>query len=141
MDKKPGFTKFLALIGTALVWLPFVVAIFFSLTRLVRGGRFNFDFLIPAEIFYITLAGGALLIWGAARAHKYLKAVLWTFGITVFLLLAALGVAVGTGLNTGATPEGGWESALTLAGLMGSNLASIALGIVGIKLISGLKTR
>lgn len=134
MDKKPGLTKFLALIGTILVWFPIAAAIFFSLARLVRAGMFNIDYMIPAEVFFIILAGGALLVWAAARAHKYLKAVLWTFGMSIVLLLAALGVAVVTGLNTGATPEGGWESALTVAGLIGSDLAVIALGIVGIKL-------
>lgn len=139
MNENFRFTKVIAIIGSILVLIPVAAAVAFSLARLIRGGNFMIDYMLPAEVFYIILAGGALLIWAAARAHKCLKAVLCTLGGAIVLLLATIGIAMATGLNTGATPEGGWESALTVSCLIASDLAVIALGIVGIKLINAIK--
>lgn len=139
MEKNARRTKFLAITGTVLVLFPVAAAIFFSAARLIRGGPFMIDYLLPGELFFVILLGGGLLVWAAFRLKKYLKPVLWTFGLAILLLFAAIGLASATGLATGAIPAGGWESITTTSFMIGSDLAVIALGIVGIKLISAIK--
>ena len=56
-------TKFLAISGTILVGLPVVAPIVFSLIRLVQGGSFMFDYLMPGELALLVLIGAGLLIW------------------------------------------------------------------------------
>lgn len=139
MEKNARTTKFLAIMGAVLVLFPVAAAIFFSAARLTRGGPFMIDYLLPGELFFIILLGGALLLWASIRAKKVLKPVLWTFGLAIILLLAAIGLATATGLASGTTPSGGWESITTTGLMIGSDLAVIALGIAGIKLISAIK--
>ncbi len=67
MDNKHIFTKILALAGTILAWLPVAAPILFSGARLGRGGMFHIDYLMPAELFPLVLAGGGLLLWAALR--------------------------------------------------------------------------
>ena len=77
MVKRSTLTKTLALSGTALVWLPLIAPVLFSLLRLVRGAPFRIDYLMPAELFPLVLVGGLLLVGSAlsARARRKLSAV------------------------------------------------------------------
>lgn len=107
MAKKDWFTKLLAIVGTILVGLPIVAPIIFGVTKFIRSGRFMLDYLMPAELGPVVLAGAILLIWAAIRARAYLKWIGWSIGIAILLVVGAQWIAVATGLADGSTPEGG----------------------------------
>ncbi|HNT24046.1 MAG TPA: hypothetical protein PKM21_06765 [Anaerolineales bacterium] len=138
MKNNDLLTKILAAAGTALVWIPVLLPVVFWLGGLVRRGRGNFDFLIPAELSPLVIIGGGLLLWAALRVHTQVKLIAWSLGIGVVMLVASQLLAVVTGLASGETAMGGWQWALVLAGLVIYTLAVIALGIDGIRLLQYL---
>jgi len=138
MERKDTFTKLLAMVGTVFAFLPFVAPIVFSLVRLVESGRFMFDYLMPAEVFFLFIIGGALLVWAALRAKRWLKLIAWGLGIAIALFLGFQGLAVLTGLAYGAFEAEGWRFALVLAGMGLCYLGMILTGVGGILLIRDL---
>ncbi len=86
MQNKNAFTKFLAILGTILAWLPVVAPLFFGIVVLIRAGLFRFDYLMPAEGALLVLGGGLLLLWAALRARTLRALIGWTLGVAVLLL-------------------------------------------------------
>jgi hypothetical protein len=138
MEKKNVLTKILAIAGTVFVWFPLLAPIFFAVVSLVTDGMFRFDFLMPAELFPVIVAGWILLIWAAVRTRSHLKLIAWGAGATVGVALIGAVLAQVTGLASGANePTGG------LGVLFGSIfvlfwLAIIASGVGGILLLLDL---
>lgn len=141
MGKKDNLTKFLAVAGTVLVWIPFIAPVFFSLAFLIRSGRFHFDYLMPAELSLVALAGALILIWASSRARMRLKIILWGLGIAIFSLAASQGLAVITGLAHGDIEPTGWQWAIVIALLVVYILSVIVIGIGGILLVRDLHKR
>ena len=138
MEKRDALSKILAFAGTVLVWLPILAPVVFAVIRLVQAGRFLFDYLMPAEVFPVVLLGGCLLAWAAWRARSHRKLIGWSLGLTVGLLLGAIGLAVVTGLASGAAEPVGWPWALVIAALAGFWGALVTLAVGGILLLRGL---
>lgn len=138
MEKKDGFTKFLAIAGTVLTALPVLAPVMFGIFALIGRGRFLFDYLMPAEFFFLVLIGGGLLLWAALRARAQRKIVLWSLGGAVALLVVSQLVAVVSGLASGKIdPEGFWF-VLVIAMLILYIAAVIALAVGGILLVRDL---
>ncbi len=131
MEKNGVFTKILVIGGVVLVWLPLLAPILFSLARLLAGGMFRFDYLMPAELFPFALAGGALLVWAALRARARVKLIAWGLGGAIVLLGGSQALAVVTGLANGSTEPGGWAWTLVIGALVAFVLALVALGVGG----------
>jgi hypothetical protein len=140
MEKKNTLNKILAIMGTVLVWFPLLAAVILSIAHLIRSGKFLFDFLIPAEIFYVILIGGALLIWAAVRAKTYWAWIIWSLVGAVVCLVASQGLAMVTGIASGTRPAEGfwWIMVMVLMGLV--IVAEIIEGIGGILLTRKLFT-
>lgn len=137
--QRDSFTWALALSGTLLVWFPLLAPFLFSLLALIAGGGLRFDFLMPAELFLVVVAGGALLVWAAGRAQARRRLTGWALALAVLALLASQGLAVVTGLASGDTEVGGWQWTLVLALLLAYILAVAAMGVAGILLLRDLK--
>ncbi len=135
MTKKDLLTKILAGGGTVLIWLPILAPVLFSLLRLLTGRIFNFDYLMPAELFPLAVAGGGLLIWAAVRARSRLPIILWGLVIAVGMLFAGSNLAEITGLATGQIEPTGWQWALVVASLVIYTLAVVVVGIGGVLLL------
>jgi hypothetical protein len=135
MPKQGWLTKTLAIVGTFLAWLPMLALVVITGAMLIRRGEFHFDYLIPAELFPVFLAGGLLLLWAAIRAKRYRIWIGAGLGTAVFLLVGGQGFAVATGLATGVTEPVGWQWALVLGAIILYDLAVIAVGVGGIRLI------
>jgi hypothetical protein len=135
MGKNDILTKILAVAGTLLVWIPVLSPVFFSGFRLFSGRRFNFDYLLPAELFPLALVGGGLLLWAAWRARSRQKLIGWSLGIAVGLLVAGQAIAVVTGLASGAIEPTGWQWMLVIISLVGYTLALVAVGVGGVFLL------
>jgi len=138
MEKKGKFTKILAIAGTILVWLPMLAPAVFAVIRLIQARRFLFDFLMPAELFPVTLAGGLLLLWAALRARSRRGLIGWGLVAAVGLLIASMAVAAVTGLDSGETEEGGWQWALVLILFAGFWLGLLGVGVGGVLLVRSL---
>ncbi len=134
MEKKDTLTRILAILGTILVLAPVLMPFIFMLAVLIRAGEFHFDFLMPAELFLVVLAGGLMLIVAAWRARNQRKWVGWSLAAGAFFLAASLLLASVSGLASGAIePQGFWMVA-TVSLLVLFDLMVIALGIGGIRL-------
>lgn len=138
MGKRDGLTKFLAIAGTVLVWLPLVAPVIFSTIRLIQSGRFLFDYLMPFELFPVELLGGLLLIWAAFRAKSQKKLIGWSFVAAILLLAGFSALAVVTGLSSGESGATGLNWSLTFALIILCLLALATTGIGGILLIKDL---
>jgi hypothetical protein len=138
MGNKNSLTKALAIAGTALVWFPILAPLLLGLASLIADGRFRLDYLMPAELFLVVLVGGILLIWAALRVRKYQKLIGWCLGVAVVFLFSSQGLAVATGLASGAAEPAGWRLALVAAALAIYTLAVIAAGVGGILLLREL---
>ncbi|MBN1438804.1 MAG: GNAT family N-acetyltransferase [Anaerolineales bacterium] len=141
MNKRGWFTKLLALVGTILVWLPLLLPILFTGIRLIRGGSFMLDFLMPAEFFPLVLVGGLLLCWAGWRARLRRRFLGGSLALGAVLLLGSQGLAVATGLASGKAEPEGWRLAVVIAPLIGYILAVLALGGAGMMLVRDLHAR
>lgn len=138
MDKKGVLNKTLAIVGTALVWLPLLAPVLFSLIVLATRLVFRFDYLMPAELFPVALVGGGLLLWAALRARSRWGLIGWGLGNVVVLLVGGQALAVVTGLASGAIePTGVWW-VLVLASIAGYSLALAVMGVGGALLLRNL---
>jgi hypothetical protein len=138
MEKRDGSTKFLAIAGTVLVWLPLLAPVIFGVIRLIQSGRFLFDFLIPAELFPVELLGGILLILTAFRAKSQKKLIGWSFAAAIVLLVGSQGLAFITGVASGETEPRGLLFAFVLIPLVLFIFAQVIIGVGGILLIKDL---
>jgi hypothetical protein len=135
MTNKGGFTKIQAILGTILVWLPILMPVFFSISRLIQTGHFNFDFLMPAEMFVFVLAGAGLLLWAAIRAQAWLKLIGWSLGIAIGALLAGSLLTMATGLASGETELEGFYWIVLIAPLAIYSLGLVIAGVGGVLLV------
>jgi hypothetical protein len=138
MHKLDAFTRTLAIAGTTLVGFPLLAPFLFSAMLFSARGVFRFDYLIPAELFPLVLAGGLLLVWAARRAARGPGPIALALGLALLALLGSQGLAVATGLASGRTEPAGWPWALVLALLALYDLAVVALAASGIGLLRRL---
>ena len=138
MEKKNILTLVLAIVGTALVWFPLLAPVVLAVVRLPAGRPFLFDFLMPAELFPVALAGGGLLTWAALRARSYRGLIVGGFGAAAGLLLGGQLLAVVTGLASGAAEPTGWRWTLVCVSIGAYCLALVAIGVGGVLLVRGL---
>lgn len=132
MEKKDILTKVLAGVGTMLTWLPVVAPFLLSVIALLQSGVLRFDYLMPAELFAITLVGAALLLWSALRIQSHQYLIGGSVLLAAILLIGTQALAVVTGLAHGETEPGGWEWNLVLVGLAAFwlSLLSICYGSI-----------
>ena len=138
MAKKGSLTKILAVVGTVLVWIPVLAPVLFVAASLIQAGVLRIDYLMPAEIFPIALAGGSLLLWAALRARARRRLIGGSLAGAVILPVAGQALATVTGLASGRTEPTGWQWALVLASLALYVLALVILGVGGMLLLRDL---
>lgn len=135
MENKGTLTKILAVAGTILAWLPILAPILFSAVLLVRAHIFRVDYLMPAELFFLVIIGGGLLLWAAVRSRLNWKLFGWTLGIAAALFFGMQGLAVVTGLADGSTPMGGWQWMLVLGALALYIVTVVVIAVSGVLLL------
>jgi hypothetical protein len=126
--------RVLAVAGAVLVLSPLALTVLLSLIASLGAARVLFDFLLPAELFPLFLAGALLTTVAAlrTRSHRY-----WVIGgalVTALALLSAQGAAIATGLAAGDRAPQGWPFALVmglfllfLAAMVATGVGSVAL--------------
>ncbi len=138
MNNRGTFGKILATAGTILVWLPILAPTLMTIIRLLQQGGFNFDYLMPAELFLLALVGGGSLILVARRSGLRWRLVGWGLGIAAGMLGAGQLVAIVTGLASGEAQAAGWPLALVRATIYIYILALVVTGIGAILLLRRL---
>jgi len=138
MSRSDGVTKAMAVIGTVLTWIPLAFAILLSLGASLSDRGFRFDWLLPAELFPLVLAGGLLLLWAAARAHRLLRPIAVTLVVLVAVLVGGQALAVASGLADGRLQTSGWQWTTVVASIALYTLGVIVLGVLGLRLARDL---
>ena len=138
MENKGTLTKILAVAGTILAWFPILAPILFSALLFLRARIFRVDYLMPAELFFLVIIGGGLLLWAAVRSHLNWKLFGWTLGIAAALFFGMQAIAVVTGLADGTTPMGGWQWMLVLGTLVLYILTVVVIAVGGVLLLRDL---
>ena len=135
MKRENTLTKVLAIAGTVLLWLPILFMVITSIIHLVGSGEFLFDYLVPAELFLMVLAGALLLLWAALRAKTLVKPVLWGVAAGAVFLGGGQLISMLTGLASGEREASGWPLTVVLGMVLLYDLLVLFLAIMGILLI------
>lgn len=135
MGKPDRLTQGLALVGDGLVWFPVLAPVLAAVSGWAADRQFQFDYLMPAELFPMVLAGAGLLGWAAWRARSRRGLIGAGLGAALGCLVLGSAVAGLTGLATGAREPVGWPWALVLAALGGYCAAVGVMGVGGALLV------
>ncbi len=138
MGKRDALTKTLATAGALLAWFPIAATIVVAIAGSVASRAFQFDCLMPAELFPAALAGGGLLYWAAWRARVRRGFIGWGLGAMLVLLFGGQALAIATGLASGEAEPAGWRWALVLSSLAACTLALVVVGAAGLLLVCDL---
>lgn len=98
------------------------------------------DYFMPAELFFLVLAGWILLLIGSLVTQRMRILVAALGGAAFVLLFASQLTAVLSGLASGAIPAEGPIWYLVLGMLILYDLLVIVLGVAGIRLSHAVKT-
>ena len=123
-----------SVIGTVLLWIPIALTIVTSIVGSIFAGKLLMDYLMPAELFFLVLAGWILLIIGSILSRRWKISVVVTGAAALALLFGAQMIAVVSGLASGDIPAEGMIWYLVLGMLILYDLLVIVLGILGIRL-------
>lgn len=134
MTKGNTLKKVLAVSGTVLVFLPLLFTVLTSVVGSLSAGQFLFDYLMPAELFFLVLAGALLLI-GVSLWARLLRAYIVAGACcAVGLFYGMQLIAQATGIASGETAPGGWAWYAVIGALILYIAAIVEMGIAGILL-------
>ena len=134
MANRGLLTKILGIAGTVLVLFPVVAPVLLSL-RFIGRPVFNFDWLMPAELFPMALVGALLLLWAALRARAHRRLIGIGLGVAVGILFVGQGLAMVTGLASGETGRESPWMAVIFGSLAIYTAALVAIGMGGVLLL------
>lgn len=127
-------TRVPAVIGTLLVWTPIAFTVFTSVAGSILDRRFLFDYLMPAEMFPIALAGSLLLLWAALRSRLRLKIIVCSSVLAAFFLAGSIATASVVGPENLTAKLAGAPLIVVIAMLVLYEVALLGAGIGGILL-------
>jgi hypothetical protein len=138
VENRGAFTKILAIVGTLLAWFPLLAPVLLTAILYLRKGIFRFDYLMPAELFLVAVAGAALLLWASALARSQRRLIRWGIALAAIMIVGGQPIASVTGLASGEIEPEGWPWALVTASLVAYILALAVTGTGGILLLRDL---
>lgn len=141
MKARDIFAKILAITGLIFVGFPILLPVVTSISGLFNRLHFNFDYLLPAELFPFVILGGVSLLVAAIMARKKIKLIAWEFGALILTLALLIVVPLATGLSSGAAQPTGFLGFAAGAALVLYWLAATALLVGGIILLIALFKR
>lgn len=123
-----------AVTGSVLLWIPIGLMIVTAIIGSLSAGKLLMDYLMPAELFFLVLAGWILLIIGSALSQTMRGPVVIIGAASVVVLIGSQILAVVSGFASGVVPAEGPIWYLVLGMLILYDLLVIVLGILGIRL-------
>lgn len=115
MGNRGAFTRVLALLGTVLAWFPIFATVTTGVIGSIEAKQWRIDYLMPAELFPVALAGIILLMWAAWRARARREFIGWGLLAAVVGLIGSQALAVVTGLADGRIEPQGWPLVLVMS--------------------------
>jgi hypothetical protein len=134
MKSRNVFTKIFALTGVILVWIPLIFTVLTAITGSIVNRKFLFDYLMPAELSPLALAGTILLLLASTLAHAYRKPVRLGAVAAVLFLIGSQTLAVVTGLASGTAEPTGWVFVSVIVLINLYSISTVGLGAIGILL-------
>lgn len=131
MKNKAWTTRIMAIAGTVLVGLPLAFMLITSVVGSIMSRKFLMDYFIPAELFFLVLAGALLLTWAVVRSRLYLKPLIWIIAVGLAALVGSQGIAMASGLGTGEREAAGFWFVLVIIIYALYVIGVIALFILG----------
>lgn len=141
MKRNNALIKGLAIVGSALVWAPVVAPLVFTRWGDLGTERFNFDWLIPAELFPVVAVGALLLLTATLLAHARRALTGAGMGVSAAMIVAGMVLAEVTGLASGETEPVGLPWILVTGAIAGYGAGIVVTGIAGLLLIKDLFSR
>lgn len=134
MARNDVFARSLAIVGTVLVALPLLAPVALGIGMIGRFGALRIDYLMPFEVYPVTVAGVVLLVAASLRLAASRKAIGSTIAV-MFATLVLTGVSAQvTGIANSPEQLEAWKYVLT-AGLGAASLAAQAvLAVLGARL-------
>lgn len=99
--------RVLTIVGTVLLFLPIGFMLLTSAVGSIARRQFLMDYMIPAELFPVVLAGALILLVAALRTGCRKKQSILLLVLMCAALFACQGLAVLTGLASGKTAAEG----------------------------------
>ncbi len=116
--------------GSLLVWPCLLAPFAFAGLGMASGRSFNFDFLLPLELFPFVLIGGCVLLLGAQRVGLRHRTIATGFGLTGGFLILSQVFAIVSGLASGKTEASSWQGAV-LGGFLVAYMIGLAILFAG----------
>ncbi len=138
MGKRDALAKTLAIIGVVLVALPILAPLVFGLLSVARTGGFRFDYLMPFEVYPLTLVGLVLILVAALRSRLRRRPVGISIGMMLGGVLLGAVAAQLTGIANSEETLETWRYAVTIGFGAISIIGQVMLIVVGVMLIRDL---
>lgn len=139
MKSSQVINRIVIILGTVLVLLPVAAPLIFGFFSLAGDGIYRLDYLMPAELFFVVLVGGLLLLFGAFRMKEFRGLIGGLLAAAVVFLFGSQGLAVVTGLADGSIEPTGWQFYLVMGGIILYDLLVVVLGVVGVWMIRSIR--
>lgn len=123
--------KILIVVAVVSLWFPFAFALLLAFNQMIAHGIFVFDYLLPAELFWLEALGLVSLIGVAVWRRRMIKRILWTIAFIFMFLVSGLSYAVLTGLANGTIEPDGIELYVTAGLLIAFDVGLVACGFFG----------
>ena len=136
MKKKNIVPKILVIAGTILTWVP----ILFPILIFITEGQHILDYLMPVEMFFVSLTGGVMLIISAIMVRLRVKIIAWGLGLAILLRIGIEVLGYFRNLYSNESTIKVWNDfIMTVVALY--SIPVIVMGIGGILLWIGLFKR
>ncbi|PKQ16606.1 MAG: hypothetical protein CVT67_04195 [Actinobacteria bacterium HGW-Actinobacteria-7] len=131
MREHDALSKSLAISGTLLLAVPLVAPFVLGLLMMGRLGGFRLDYLMPFEIYPVTVVAMVLVLWVSLRSHIRRGAVAAAIAVMLGgIVLMGVSAQV-TGIANSAVHLETWRYVLTSALAAISILGQVALIVEG----------
>lgn len=124
-----------AIAGAILSWLPIAAMAATGIVGSIGARRLRVDWLMPAELFPLALAGFILLFLAATKLKAMRVALAAGFGVAIAALGCAQLYAVASGIASGAKEASSGQLALLYGGLGAFDLGLLFTAIMGTRLV------
>lgn len=135
MKRLGWFTATLALVGVVAALAPIVFTVIVTNWGALGTERFVLDWLLPLELFPVTLLGLALILWASLRARLYRALVGLGLGAIAALFAGAAAWVQLSGLASGRT-EPTDATGIIAGALMAAYLVALITVCVGGTLVA-----
>lgn len=137
--KSKKMMKILTIIGTILLFVPFVFMVLTSIVGSIIRQKFLMDYLITMELFPVILIGSLMIVVVSFMAKINKKRSIALTSLLCLSLIAPQAIAVVTGIASGDTPPQGAMWLLILFLVLMYNVILTAVCVNAVRIYNKIK--